>query len=157
VAGLSVVFSSRQQAPSLLCVVGVQQNATRSFARLGSASASTRGVARDGMEVVSGQSSSRPERPGMGRRAAVPGSLAGTTPQLRKEYNRGGGGVLALLRDTWAAEPASPARPVGSTTAASAHPNGQASICTTKLRAELRAEQEKGARSRGVIASYAAK
>ena len=45
--------------------------------------------------------------------------------------------------------------------AASTHPNpnpnGQASICTTELRAELRAGQEKGVRGRGVFASYAAK
>jgi hypothetical protein len=82
----------------------------------------------------------------------------------------GGGGGLALLRDTRAAEPASAARPVGSTPWTCPRPhfrrsrrppaptrNGQASICTTELRAELRAGQEKGVRSRGVFASYAAK
>jgi hypothetical protein len=85
-----------------------------------------------------------------------------TAPQLRKEYNRGGGGILALLRDTRAAELASAAMPVGSTevnlgggafpplaAAASAHSNGQASICIAELRAELREGQEEGARSRG--------
>ena len=115
-----------------------------------------------------------PDLLGLAATVLPTGSRVLTAPQLRKEYNRGGGGILALLRDTRAAEPASAARPVGSTqwtwgggifsplaAAASTHPNpnpnGQASICTTELRAELRAGQEKGVRSRGVFVSYAAK